>query len=85
MIGEVSWVTLARPFAKRRAVYRKKAVERYERAFDLIGEGQSERLEDALARGDQSQCCAEAIDWMWSDLVRTLSRPVNAPQSVEGR
>lgn len=51
-----SWVTYARPFAKRRRIYRLKR-ERFDINGDELQEIQWQRFD----------CAIEAIGWMWTD------------------
>lgn len=62
-----SWITYARPFARRRAIYREKA------AF-AFGRGNSEGH-------DRYDFAAEAVNWTWADFRnKLLKNPTPKPE-----
>lgn len=64
-----SWVTYARPFARRRRIYRTKAWQRQE-CYSRYPTGDPVELEFRDGRVETAQTCAEAIEIMWAEFVR---------------
>ena len=62
-------IKLARPFAKRRSIYRQKMDQASAAAFRCLSGSESEQ--ELLARADRFEMAAEAIDYMWFDLKET--------------
>lgn len=66
-----SWVTYARPFAKRRALYRDKS---YQRWVGYQKRPTDDPVEEEYRDGrvEAPKLCAEAIEWMWADFKRAV-------------
>lgn len=66
-----SWITYARPFARRTAIYRKIAARRQRHYFEFPTDDPVE-MEWRECRVQTPETCAEAIEWMWVDFKSAM-------------
>lgn len=70
----MNWITLARPFAARRAIYRQKAKVRWARFYAAVNASSyGQHLDYIEGQAIASETAKEAIEILWSEVIRDLS------------